>query len=147
MNRLAFAHGDIGGNVELLEPHLIHAERLDDAWRLANTALTRASFTLSAGSGSSGSASRKCAGICWLFFQPCWNARYLSRLTSAPPSQSAVKPPWLAGHPDAAGVDIFAAGGIAQEEVDVEADIDRALPELAGEIGDGRIVVVGPATI
>ena len=114
---------------------------------MANTALTRASFTLSAGSGSSGSASRKCAGICWLFFQPCWNARYLSRLTSAPPSQSAVKPPWLAGHPDAAGVDIFAAGGIAQEEVDVEADIDRALPELVGEIGDGRIVVVGPPMI
>jgi len=33
----------------------------------------------------------------------------------------------VAGDADAGGIDIFAPGGIAEQEVDVESDIDRTL--------------------
>jgi hypothetical protein len=70
-----------------------------------------------------------------LFFQPRWKARYLSGLTFAPLIQSEVKPPceW-AGDADAAGIDVAAPDGIVQQRGDIERDVERALPELVGEI-------------
>src|SRR5690606_1120484 len=48
----------------------------------------------------------------------------------------------VAGDTDATGVDISAPGWIAQQEIDVEAYVDRALPQLVGKIGDCGIVTV-----
>jgi hypothetical protein len=80
--------------------------------------------------------------------QPFWKARYFSGLTLGPPSQSAVNPPceWPAT-PIRSGVDIFSPERVVQEKTDVEADIDRPLPQPVGEIGDRRIIGVGAIVV
>ena len=51
---------------------------------IAKAALTRLSFTLSAGPASSVNSLRRYSGTIWLFRHTRWKARYLSALTFAP---------------------------------------------------------------
>lgn len=57
---------------------------------------------------------------------PCWKVRYLSRLTLARPSQSAVKPPWLwpATPMREASTYLLQAGSLSRKSM---SDIDRTL--------------------
>ena len=146
--RVALAHGDIGRNVELLEPLLVHAERLDDAWRHGEHRLDAGILHLERRLRIERQRVAQMRGDLLVVLPALLEGEVFVAvdLGAAEPERGEAALA-VAGDPDAAGVDIFAPGGIAQEKVDVEADIDRALPELVGEIGDGRIVAVGPPMI